>query len=119
MQKILIIDDEEAILAAIDTILTDMGYEITTCSEAAEGERIALSADFDLILVDIKMPGRNGAEIVESIIALKPETHILVITGYPSDPLVRQALSAGAKGLLKKPFEIGAVLDFFESRGDE
>ncbi len=112
MKKILIIDDEEAILAAIDSILTDMGYEVTVCAEASAGEQEALEKNFELILVDIMMPGKNGAEIVETVLNEKPEANILIITGYPSDPLVKQALRAGARGVVKKPFEIGVILDF-------
>lgn len=117
MKSVLVIDDEKAILEAIDTILTDLGYAVTTHRDAEKGERAALSSDFDLILIDIIMPEKNGAEIVEAIMARKPEASILVITGYPSDPLVKRAVAAGAKGLIKKPFEIATIMDFLD-RGE-
>jgi CheY-like chemotaxis protein len=68
--------------------------------------------DFDLILLDLRMPGKNGAQLTESIKKAKPEAKILLITAYPTDPLASQALQAGAHSLLKKPFEIAKIMDF-------
>jgi CheY-like chemotaxis protein len=99
-KSILVIDDETLILDAIKIIFEDMGYEVETVS------------DFDLILTDIRMPGRNGAEITEAVLAKKPKARILCITAYPNDPVAERAVNAGAVGLLKKPFEIAKILDF-------
>jgi len=57
---------------------------------------------------------KNGAEIAEAVLSRKPEARILVITAYPNDPLVQRAITAGAVGLLKKPFEIAKILDFLK-----
>ena len=113
-KTILVIDDEEMILDAIKIIFEDMGYRVHTTSNPTEGTEKAVENDYDLILTDIRMPARNGAEIVEAILARKPNARILVITAYPSDPLVQQAMTAGAVGLLKKPFEIAKILDFLK-----
>lgn len=112
MKRILVIDDEKNIVHVVDTILSDMGYEVRTSTDPTEGEQTALAEDFDLILVDLRMPRRNGAEIAESILKEKPDASVLVITGYPTDPLVKKALAAGAKGILKKPFEIAKIVDY-------
>ena len=112
-KNILVIDDETMILDAITLILEDMGHEVTVCSDSAEGERAAVAGDFDLILTDLRMPGRNGAEITETILKQKPKARILIITAYPTDQLAGKALDAGAFALLKKPFEIAKILDFF------
>jgi DNA-binding response OmpR family regulator len=114
MKRILIIDDEESVLFAVRTILGDMGYEVETRSDPAEGEREALANEFDLILVDLRMPQRNGAEITETVRANKPSSNLLMITGYPSDPLLRRALDAGARGVVRKPFEIGKILEYLQ-----
>lgn len=114
MKKILVIDDEQYVLDVIETILADMGYEVKTFADTQEGEQAAVSTDYNLILIDIRMPGRNGAEITEAVLAAKPDANILLITGYPSDPLVSRALNAGARGILKKPFEIAKILDYLQ-----
>jgi DNA-binding NtrC family response regulator len=111
-KSILVIDDETLILDAIKIIFEDMGYEVVTSSDPIKGTETALSRDFDLILTDIRMPGRNGAEITEAILARKPKSRILCITAYPNDPMAERAVNAGAVGLLKKPFEIAKILDF-------
>lgn len=113
-KKILVIDDEKIILEAIETILEDMGHQVECFEHSLEGEREATQNDYDLILVDIKMPEKNGAEITESILKAKPDAKVLIITAHPADPLARRALDAGAKGLLKKPFEIAKVLHFLK-----
>jgi CheY-like chemotaxis protein len=111
-KSILVIDDETLILDAIKIIFEDMGYEVVISSDPLKGTDEALSRDFDLILTDIRMPGRNGAEITETVLAKKPNARILCITAYPNDPLAERAVKAGAVGLLKKPFEIAKILDF-------
>ncbi len=111
-KSILVIDDETMILDAIKVIFEDMGYSVQTTSDPIQGTEVALSNDFDLILTDIRMPSRNGAEITEAILTKKPKARILVITAHPTDPLAQRAIAAGAVGLLKKPFEIAKILDF-------
>ena len=111
-KSILVIDDEVAILDAIKVIFEDMGFSIHCTSDPIQGTEEALTNDFDLILTDVRMPERNGAEITELILGEKPKTRILVITAYPNDPLAKRAIDAGAVGLLKKPFEIAKILEF-------
>jgi CheY-like chemotaxis protein len=113
-KRVLVIDDDQVILEAVETILEDMGHEVECYAEAEAGERQALQGDYDLILLDIRMPAKNGAEITERVLRERPQAQILVVTGYPTDPLARRALEAGAKALIRKPFEIGKVLDFLK-----
>jgi len=113
-KRILVIDDEEMILDAIKIIFEDMGYSVTTNADPVKGTEDALANDYDLVLTDIRMPARNGAEIVETVLGQKPATRILVITAYPNDPLAERAIKAGAVGLLRKPFEIAKILDFLK-----
>jgi len=111
-KSILVIDDETMILDAIKIIFEDMGHTVQTTPDPIQGTDMAIAQDFDLTLTDIRMPVRNGAEITEAVLAKKPHARILVITAYPNDPLAERAVSAGAVGLLKKPFEIAKILDF-------
>ena len=113
-KRILVIDDEEMNLAAIRIILEDSGHEISTRSDPVAGIEDALTQDFDLVLTDVRMPVRNGAEVVEAILAKKPAARVLVISAYSSDPLVDRALKAGALGFLQKPFEIAKILDYLK-----
>ena len=113
-KRILVVDDEEMILNAIKLILEDMGYSVSCFSNPEEGEKEAISNDYDLIILDLRMPKKNGADITKNIIKNKPEAKILILTAYPTDPLAKKALESGARSLLKKPFEISKILDFIE-----
>jgi DNA-binding NtrC family response regulator len=113
-KSILVIDDEEMILDAFKIIFEDMGYAVRTFSDPLQGTEEAIKNEYDLVLTDIRMPERNGAEIVEAIMKQKPAARVLVITAYPNDPLAERAMKAGAAGLLKKPFEISKVLEFLK-----
>jgi len=111
-KRILVIDDEEMILNALKLILEDMGYEVFTFQDPVQGEKEGKTKDFDLIILDLRMPNRNGADVATAILKEKPESRVLILTAYPSDPLAKKALDAGALALLKKPFEISKILDF-------
>jgi DNA-binding response OmpR family regulator len=113
-KRVLAIDDEEMTLEALRTILEDLGCAIDTFTDPVEGKKRALEDDYDLILLDIRMPGRNGAEIAESILAEKPNASVLIITAHPNDPYAKRALEAGALSLVKKPFEIAKIMDFLQ-----
>ncbi len=111
-KRVLIIDDDPLILDAVATILEDMGYRVEGFTSSTEGEQAALSREYDLILMDLRMPVKDGAAVTASVMQSRPEAKILIITGHPTDPLAQKAIDAGAKGLVKKPFEIGKVLEF-------
>jgi DNA-binding NtrC family response regulator len=114
MKKILVIDDEEMIVDVMKVILEDLGHQVTGFHNSQEGEKAAIENDYDLILVDVRMPEKNGAEVTRSILKVKPEARILIITAYPTDPLAESALNAGAVALVKKPFDMGKIIDFLK-----
>lgn len=114
MKSLLVIDDETMILDTMKIIFEDMGYGVATFADSRAGVAEALRSDYDLIVVDIRMPGLNGAEVTEMVMKERPAARILVITAFPNDPLAQRALAAGAFALLRKPFEIAKVLDFLK-----
>lgn len=113
-KRILVIDDEEMVLNTIKIILDDMGYEVITHQDPLKGMDEAMQNNFDLIITDLRMPQKNGSEITEEIISVKPDARILILTAHPTDPLAKKALEAGALSLTKKPFEIGKIVDFLK-----
>lgn len=114
MKKILIIDDEEMMVDVMKVILEDMGHQVTGIFQSLAGEKEAIENDYDLILLDVRMPEKNGAEVAHTILEVKPEAKILIITGYPTDPLAGKALNEGAVALMKKPFDMGKILYFLK-----
>ena len=114
MKRILIIDDEEMMVDVMKVILEEMGHQVTGITQSHAGEKEAIESDYDLILLDVRMPEKNGAEVAQTILEAKPEARILIITGYPTDPLAERALNAGAVGLVKKPFDVGKIIYFLK-----
>lgn len=113
--RILIIDDETMVIDALELILEGLGHAVEGYSDPLAGEEAASTKDYDLILSDLRMPGKNGAEVVKSILQKKPDARVLVITAFSSDPLADQALGYGAVGLVRKPFEIAKILEYLEN----
>lgn len=110
-KRILMIDDEVDVLEMVASILETFGIEVVTYSDPIEGEAAAIAERFDMIIIDIRMPNRNGAEITRNLLRARPEAQVLAISGHPGDPIAQEALRAGAIGLLRKPFEVAAILD--------
>jgi len=119
--RILIIDDEASIRDGCSQILSRKGYEVECTGDALEGFRFARTDRYDLIFLDLKMPGMKGIDILKKLrkdhgIAAK----IIIITGYGTIPLSVEAIKNGADDFLTKPFtstELGrAVIKVLERK---
>lgn len=109
--KILIVDDLDVNVILLERMLRGAGYTcITTTTDSRTVCALHLSNHYDLILLDIKMPGMNGFEVMEALKKVEPEGYrpILVITAEPGHKM--RALQAGAKDFIGKPFELNEVL---------
>ncbi len=108
--KILVIDDEVGICDGIKRGLTPLGYRVDTCLNGEEGLRSVRANGYDLILIDVMMPGVSGIDLIGAIHAHDPETICIMITGYATVELAVNAIKAGAYDFLAKPFTIDALL---------
>lgn len=111
---ILVIDDEIMILETIKMILEDLGCSVDTASDPLDGIEQAIAGSYDLVITDIRMPVLDGSEVIDAVLAAKPQTRMLVMTAWPDDPRAIRALESGAIGLLKKPFQVSSVLSFLD-----
>jgi len=105
--RILIVDDDQALLEALPQTLRLRlaGIQIDTCDNAAEAlERVA-QVDYDAVVTDIKMPGKDGLAVLREIKELRPETPTLLITGHGEHDLAVQALRGGAYDFVQKPID--------------
>ena len=82
-KKILVVDDEEPIRMLYKSELEEEGYDITLASTAAEALEKVESEPFDLIILDIKMPGMNGIEAMQKIVGKKKNIPIIINSAYP------------------------------------
>ncbi|OGW30024.1 MAG: hypothetical protein A2X59_08450 [Nitrospirae bacterium GWC2_42_7] len=103
--KILVIDDEEIIRTSCLRILSPEGYEIKTAGNGQDGLKMLEEETFDLVLVDLKMPGMDGIEVQKEIRSRWPETKVSIITGYQSfDSEINDADKLIAAGFIEKSF---------------
>jgi len=84
MNKILIVEDEEALCLLYQEELTDEGYEVTTVRDAEGALDLLRRGHFDLIVTDIRMPGRDGVELITQIVGLRKDIPIVINTAYQS-----------------------------------
>ncbi|OQY48513.1 MAG: hypothetical protein B6240_04640 [Desulfobacteraceae bacterium 4572_87] len=102
--RILVMEDDVAISAALDMILTEAGYNIDLAETGEAALELFEKKDFDLIIADLKLPGINGMEVIKQIKEKKPEMQVVVITGVGTQPIASEALELGAHDFLPKPF---------------
>ena len=102
--RILLADDHEVVRAGLRALLEEQnGWEVV--AEAVDGRDAVEKATRlkpDVVVIDIAMPSLNGLEAVRQIVKAVPNTKVLVLTMYDSDPLIQQVLQAGARGYLLK-----------------
>ena len=105
--KILVIDSEEIILKSIRKVFNNddqTKYFITTCDTAMEGLKLIRNDIYDLVLLDLVMPGINGIEVLKRIKKFNKDIPIVILSGYSSKSSYSDVVSNGAENLLLKPF---------------
>ncbi len=112
--KILIVDDELVVIKSAERVLKSEGYSV----EGALGGREAIlklgQDSFDLVFTDLKMPEVDGITLIRWIKKTKPDVGIVIITGYPSQDTIKEALELGIIDYVPKPFTPSVLLDVTE-----
>lgn len=104
MIKVLIVDDHPIVRAGLKQVLSEAS-DIVVTGEASNGEEAisqVLEHEFDVVLLDISMPGRSGLEVLSQLKSLKPFLSILILSTYPEEQYAVRALKSGAAGYLTK-----------------
>ena len=108
--KLLIVEDEEAIRNGLMDLFVYHGYEVDYAAEGRSGLEKSLSGAFDLILLDVMLPGINGFEICERIREKDREQPIIMLTAKSSDEEIILGLSLGADDYVAKPFSVAQLV---------
>jgi len=104
--RILIVEDEEAIRNGLLDVFVYHGYEVDSAADGNSGLRKAQTGNFDLILLDIMLPGIDGFEVCNRLRSADPEQPIIMLTARSSDDDIIRGLSLGADDYVAKPFSI-------------
>jgi DNA-binding response OmpR family regulator len=104
--RILVVEDEEAIRAGLIDVLVFHGYDVDSAATGPEGLEKALTGKFDLVLLDIMLPGIDGYEICDRIRTEDRHQPVIMLTAKTSDEEIIQGLKLGADDYIPKPFSI-------------
>jgi two-component system alkaline phosphatase synthesis response regulator PhoP len=108
--RILIVEDEAAIRAGLIDVLVYHGYEVDSAADGRDGLTKALSGKFDLIVLDVMLPGVNGFDICDAVRKRDRDQPIIMLTAKVSDDDIVRGLSLGADDYVAKPFSIAQLV---------
>jgi two-component system response regulator HydG len=117
--SILIVDDDEGMCETLADILEDKGYRPVVALDGYEAVVKVHEADFDAILMDIRMPEMNGVETLKKIRKIHPEAMVVMMTAYAVEDLITEALREGAYSVLHKPLDMERVIGLIEGMKKE
>jgi two-component system, OmpR family, response regulator len=108
--RVLVVDDEEKLVSFVLRALTAHGVSADGTTEGATGLRMALSGSFDLIILDLLMPGNDGSWVLEQAIAQRPSQRVLVLSALSDLETKLRCFRLGATDYLTKPFALPELL---------
>lgn len=111
MKTVLVVDDEQIVLDVLQRILNRLGYEVEITDSGSSALERFSDETFDLVLMDVLMPEKNGFEIAKEMKRVKPDQKIILVTGIGADAAAAQAMTerVGIDYVLSKPFSYEKV----------
>ena len=109
MKPILIVEDETVMRESLRDWLTDSGYQVETAEDGEEASKTIAEQDFGLLILDLRLPGKDGVEVLREARAKSPQLKGVIITAYPSVETAVEAMKEGAIDYLPKPFELNQL----------
>ncbi len=118
--NVLIIDDEERFLKTTRALLEKEGYQVQTAAEGRQGLDILKAKRIDVVVLDVKMPGMDGIEVLRRIKSDHPLVEVLMLTGHATMESAIDGLKLGAFDYLTKPCDIPVlkkkIMDAYDKR---
>lgn len=111
MSAILVVDDEEEMQNILKKILSKEGFKVETARNGEEALSKFKKKRYDLLITDLRMPVRGGAEMLSEVERLNAQIKVIVLTGYPLDPFTKKKVSEGRYIHFEKPFENALLLE--------
>lgn len=108
--RILIVEDERGIAEFMARAIESEGFATSSAADGGEGERLALSGDFDLVLLDAMLPDRSGFDVLAAIRSKRPELPVIMVTALGQKRDVVEGLNRGADDYVTKPFDLDELL---------
>jgi len=118
-QRILVVDDEKLLNDMVQESLRAAGYEVDGAYDGVEGIGLLRYKKYDLLLLDIRMPRKDGLEVLQFVREEYPQVKIIIITGLASKKEIQDTVKMGAFACLKKPFLLEKVLETIKKALDQ
>src|SRR5512142_1173704 len=103
--RVLVVDDEPVLLKALESLLTRKGHTVTALDSPIVATQRLAQEDFDVALLDVKMPDLSGIELLTAVKHRRPEIEVIMMTGHATVETALSAVKAGAYDYLTKPFD--------------
>ncbi len=113
--NVLVVDDLKSSRLTLGGILEDEGHNVVLAENGYQAIEAAKQVPFDLVFMDIKMPGINGVQTFREVKKINPQAAVIMMTAYSVEDLVREALEEGAYAVVYKPFDMEHVVNIIES----
>ncbi|MGM0664072.1 MAG: response regulator [Thermodesulfobacteriota bacterium] len=107
--RLLIVDDEEKVRKYLSSLLINRGYRVETAPDGTSALEMLDQTDFDVVLLDVLMPGPDGLAVLQEIKRLKPLTEVIMLTGNASVDTGVEGIRLGAFDYLLKPLDLTAL----------
>jgi DNA-binding NtrC family response regulator len=104
--EILILDDEEIVCTRLKPALEKEGYKVETFTDSLLAKQRIDEQEFDIVVTDLRMSGLDGMQLFQFVKDRWPKTRVIIISGFTTVDIARQALQAGARDIISKPFKI-------------
>lgn len=111
-KNILIVDDDQNFRDYLVLAFKDHGYHVIDAKDVDSGLEAVKYNKLDLIITDMKMPGKNGIEFLRELKSIKPKLPVILITGFSTTEIVSEALKEGAINYFEKPFSLSDLLAY-------
>ncbi len=103
--RILVVDDEAIVGKRLKPILEKSGYQVDVCESGTLALERLSEKTFDIVVTDVRMDDVDGMQVLARVLATSPSTKVIIITGYATVELAREALTKGAFDFIAKPFK--------------
>ena len=111
---VLVVDDQIGMLETFTDILEHKGFSVATAEDGFQAIERVKEQGFDIIFMDIKMPGINGVQTFREIKKINPKASVIMMTAYSVEDLVKEAIEEGAYTVIYKPFDMDKVIRTIE-----
>ena len=109
MKPILVVEDEAIMRESLRDWLTESGYQVATVENGEEALETITEQDFGLLILDLRLPGKDGLHVLKEARARRPELRGIIITAYPSLETAVEAMKGGAVDYLAKPVDLNQL----------